>query len=227
MSKLTTAIGLMSGTSLDGIDVALIRTDGENLVERGPSQTYAYSEAQRNLLQAALKDAKGLERRDDRPFGLAKAEAALTDWHVQAVENFLKANPATIDVIGFHGQTVIHRPEIRLTVQLGDGSTLAKKLGVPVVYDIRAADVATGGQGAPFVPVYHRALAASVPERPVVFVNIGGVSNITWIGPQGDMIAFDTGPGNAPIDDWAIKHTGVARDLMASLRPRERQRIHH
>ncbi len=217
MSKLTTAIGLMSGTSLDGIDVALIRTDGENIVERGPSQTYAYSEAQRSLLQAALKDAKGLERRDERPFGLAKAEAALTDWHLQAVENFLKANPATIDVIGFHGQTVIHRPEIRLTVQLGDGSALAKKLGVPVVYDIRAADVATGGQGAPFVPVYHRALAASVPERPVVFVNIGGVSNITWIGPQGDMIAFDTGPGNALIDDWALKHTGIARDNDGAL----------
>ena len=207
----------MSGTSLDGIDVALIRTDGENIVERGPSQTYAYSEVQRGLLQAALKDAKGLERRDERPFGLAKAEAALTEWHLQAVESYLKANPAAIDVIGFHGQTVIHRPEIRLTVQLGDGGALAKKLGVPVVYDIRAADVATGGQGAPFVPVYHRALAASVPERPVVFVNIGGVSNITWIGPQGDMIAFDTGPGNALIDDWALKHTGVARDNNGAL----------
>ena len=217
MSKLTTALGLMSGTSLDGIDVALIRTDGENIVERGPSQTYAYSEAQRSLLQAALKDAKGLERRDERPFGLAKAEAALTDWHVQAVESFLKANPADVDVIGFHGQTVIHRPEIKLTVQLGDGSALAKRLGVPVVYDIRAADVATGGQGAPFVPVYHRALAASVPERPVVFVNIGGVSNITWIGSQGDMIAFDTGPGNAPLDDWAMKHIGVARDVDGKL----------
>jgi anhydro-N-acetylmuramic acid kinase len=100
---------------------------------------------------------------------------------------------------------------------LGDGSALAKKLGVPVVYDIRAADVATGGQGAPFVPVHHRALAASVPERPVVFVNIGGVSNITWIGSQGDMIAFDTGPGNALIDDWALKHTGIARDNNGAL----------
>ncbi len=97
---------------------------------------------------------------------LAKAEAALTDWHVQAVESFLKANPATIDVIGFHGQTVIHRPEIKLTVQLGDGKALAKRLGVPVVYDMRAADVAAGGQGAPFVPVYHRALAANVAGTP-------------------------------------------------------------
>jgi anhydro-N-acetylmuramic acid kinase len=207
----------MSGTSLDGIDVALIRTDGENIVERGPSQTYAYSEHQRNILRAALAEAKNLTRRDERPSRLAKAETALTVWHVQAVESFLKTNPATIDVIGFHGQTVIHRPEIKLTVQLGDGKALAKRLGVPVVYDMRAADVAAGGQGAPFVPVYHRALAATVPVRPVVFVNIGGVSNVTWIGPQGDMIAFDTGPGNAPIDDWAMKHTGVARDVDGRL----------
>jgi anhydro-N-acetylmuramic acid kinase len=217
VSKLTTAIGLMSGTSLDGIDVALIRTDGENIVQRGPSQTYAYSDEQRNILRAALGEAKTLTRRDDRPSALAKAEAALTDWHVEAVESFLKANPATIDVIGFHGQTVIHRPEMKLTVQLGDGNALAKRLGVPVIYDMRAADVAAGGQGAPFVPVYHCALAATVLERPVVFVNIGGVSNITWIGPKDDMIAFDTGPGNAPIDDWAMKHTGIARDIDGKL----------
>jgi anhydro-N-acetylmuramic acid kinase len=217
VSKLTAAIGLMSGTSLDGIDVALIRTDGENIVQRGPSQTYAYSGDQRNILRAALAEAKNLTRRDERPSGLAKAEAALTDWHVQAVESFLKANPATIDVIGLHGQTVIHRPEIKLTVQLGDGKALAKKLGVPVVYDMRAADVAAGGQGAPFVPVYHRALAASLPERPIAFVNIGGVANITWIGANGEMIAFDTGPGNAPIDDWAMKHTGIARDIDGKL----------
>jgi anhydro-N-acetylmuramic acid kinase len=217
VSKLTTAIGLMSGTSLDGIDVALIRTDGENIVQRGPSQTFAYSNDQRNILRAALAAAKNLTRRDERPSGLAKAETALTDWHVHAVGRFLKTNPAIIDVIGFHGQTVIHRPEIKLTIQLGDGKALAKRLGVPVVYDMRAGDVAAGGQGAPFVPVYHRALAMSFPERPIAFVNIGGVANITWIGPKDDMIAFDTGPGNAPIDDWAMKHTGVARDIDGKL----------
>lgn len=217
MSKLTTAIGLMSGTSLDGIDVALIRTDGENIVERGPSQTYAYSDEQRNILRAALAEAKNLTRRDERPSRLAKAETALTEWHVQAVGNFLKTNPATIDVIGFHGQTVIHRPEMKLTVQLGDGKALAKKLGVPVVYDMRAADVAAGGQGAPFVPVYHRALAASLPERPIAFVNIGGVANITWIGTNGEMIAFDTGPGNALLNDWAMKHLGLPQDTGGTL----------
>jgi anhydro-N-acetylmuramic acid kinase len=217
VSKLTTAIGLMSGTSLDGIDVALIRTDGENIVQRGPSQTYAYSDEQRKILRSALVEAKYLARRNERPSGLAKTEAALTDWHVEAVKRFLKTHPAAVDVIGFHGQTVIHRPEIGLTVQLGDGKALAKRLGVPVVYDMRAADVAAGGQGAPFVPAYHCALAASLPERPIAFVNIGGVANITWIGKNGDMIAFDTGPGNAPIDDWAMKHTGVARDTDGKL----------
>lgn len=210
----------MSGTSLDGIDVALIRTDGENLVERGPSETYAYTDEQRGILRAALEDARTLTRREDRPGGLANAEAALTDWHGRAVERFLEANPATLDVIGFHGQTVIHRPEMKLTVQLGDGRALARRLGVPVVYDMRAADVAAGGQGAPFVPVYHRALAASLPERPIAFVNIGGVANLTWIGAQGEMIAFDTGPGNALLDDWALKHTGVARDSDGALAAR-------
>ena len=217
MSKLTTAIGLMSGTSLDGIDVALIRTDGENIVQRGPSQTYAYSDEQRNILRAALREAKNLIRRDERPSGLARAETALTDWHVQAVESFLKTNPATIDVIGFHGQTVFHRPEIKLTIQLGDGKALAKRLGMPVVYDMRAADVAAGGQGAPFVPVYHRALAANLPERPIAFVNIGGVANITWIGADGEMIAFDTGPGNALLNDWAMKHLGLPQDTGGTL----------
>ena len=217
MSKLTTAIGLMSGTSLDGIDVALIRTDGENAVERGPSRTYSYTDEQRNILRSALQDAKGLQLREDRPLGLLKAEAALTDWHVQAAQSFLKANPATIDVVGFHGQTIIHRPEIKLTVQLGDGKALAKKLNVPIVYDLRAADVAAGGQGAPLVPVYHRALAASLPERPIAFLNIGGVANITWIDAQGNMIAFDTGPGNALLDDWAMRHLGTSQDTDGAL----------
>ena len=121
------------------------------------------------------KDAKGLERRDEKTFGLAKAEASLTDWHVQAVQSFLKAQPADVDVIGFRGQTVIHRPEFRHTVQLGDGSALAKRLAVPVVYLSVPPMWPLVGR-ATLVPVYHRALAASVPERPVAFVNIGGVS---------------------------------------------------
>jgi anhydro-N-acetylmuramic acid kinase len=111
--------------------------------------------------------------------------------------------------VGFHGQTVLHRPEMKLTVQLGDGRALAKAIGIDVVYDMRAADVAAGGQGAPLVPVYHRALANSFPTA---FVNIGGVANVTYIGADGALLAFDTGPGNAMINDWMMKHRAVGFD---------------
>ena len=205
----------MSGTSLDGIDVAHIRTDGEAVAERGRPQTYPYTEDQRGLLSKALHAAKTLTGRTARPGILAEAEAALTTWHAEAALAFLAGNnidAASIDLVGFHGQTVIHRPEKRLTVQLGNGPELARLLGRPVCWDLRAADVAAGGQGAPLVPVYHRALAAAITERPVAFVNIGGVGNITWIGPNDELAAFDTGPGNALIDDWMKARTGAARD---------------
>jgi anhydro-N-acetylmuramic acid kinase len=202
----------MSGTSLDGIDVALLETDGEAVVKRGPSKTYAYDGAQQALLRQALEDAKGLTARDRRPGVLAEAEMKLTQWHATAVESFLQQyglSDSKIDVIGFHGQTVLHKPEARLTVQLGDGAALAKATGIPVVYDMRAADVAAGGQGAPLVPIYHAALA---PKRPCAFVNIGGVANVTFIGKDGTLLAFDTGPGNALINDWMMKHKGVPYD---------------
>jgi anhydro-N-acetylmuramic acid kinase len=125
-----------------------------------------------------------------------------------------------IDAVGFHGQTVIHRPERRLTVQLGQGSRLAARLGVPVVYDMRAADVAAGGQGAPLVPVYHRALAAGLKDRPAAFLNIGGVANMTWIGQRGELIAFDTGPGNALINDWCERHTDLSMDRDGAMAAR-------
>lgn len=213
----------MSGTSLDGIDVAMIATDGEARVERGPARTYPYDSRQRALLRQALADAASLTRRGDRPGVLAKTEASLTDWHAEVVRTFCAetaTDPASIDVIGFHGQTVIHRPEIRLTVQLGDGPALARATGRPVVYDLRAADVAAGGQGAPLVPVYHRALAGRIAERPVAFVNIGGVANLTWIGTDGELAAFDTGPGNALIDDWCERHLGEPLDRDGALAAR-------
>ena len=205
----------MSGTSLDGIDVALLRSDGEDVVERGPSATYPYRPEQQALLQEALKEAKTLTERTARPGILGLAEQELTRWHADAVELFLQENDlnhSNIDVIGFHGQTVIHRPEIRLTVQLGDGAALAQRTGCTVVHDMRAADVAAGGQGAPLVPVYHRALAAGLEARPIAFINIGGVANMTWIGRDGSLVAFDTGPGNALLNDWCEHHTDLPFD---------------
>jgi anhydro-N-acetylmuramic acid kinase len=215
MSKLMRALGLMSGTSLDGIDVALIETDGDAEVRRGPAMTFPYLPETRAVLAQALGDARGLKARDERPGVLAEAEREVTERHAAAVREFIRLqglDPAAIGVVGFHGQTVLHRPEERLTVQLGLGDTLSELVRLPVVYDLRAADVAAGGQGAPLAPVYHRALAAQIAERPLAVLNIGGVANVTWIGRDGHLVAFDTGPGNALIDDWMERKTGQPRD---------------
>lgn len=210
------AIGLMSGTSLDGVDVALVETDGEEVQRLGPTGYRAYTEEEREFLHAALADAAGIEGRQDRRGRLAEAEALVTRCHAEAVEAFFHDNGLsadTVDVIGLHGQTVLHRPEAGLTVQLGDGAALARRLGAPVVHDFRAADVAAGGHGAPLVPVFHRALAeANGLAAPVAVVNIGGVANVTLIGSGGTLLAFDTGPGNALIDDWMRERTGRPLD---------------
>ncbi|GJD58317.1 anhydro-N-acetylmuramic acid kinase [Methylobacterium dankookense] len=210
------AIGLMSGTSLDGVDIALIETDGQalkvakghnNFLEPlGPTGYRGYSDAEKALLRAATKDAESVVRPDDRPGRLPEAEAFVTQAHAEAVERFLAENglsPSDIDVIGFHGQTVIHRPDHRITIQIGDGQALASRLGIPVVSDLRRADIEAGGQGAPLVPVFHKALAeASGMEGPFGILNIGGVANATLVDSNGGVIAFDTGPGNALIDEW-------------------------
>jgi anhydro-N-acetylmuramic acid kinase len=205
----------MSGTSLDGIDVALIRSDGHDIVEQGPARTYPYAEEQRQILKHAIAHAKTLTNRNGRPLSLGYAEEAITNWHARAVQDFLKVEKLAakqVDVIGFHGQTVLHRPEASLTVQLGLGAELAKAVGIPVVHDLRAADMEAGGEGAPLVPVYHQALAARFDDWPLAFLNIGGIANITWIGKNGELIAFDTGPGNALLNDWMMRHAGMAQD---------------
>jgi anhydro-N-acetylmuramic acid kinase len=220
VSKPLTALGLMSGTSMDGIDVALLETDGETVTRREPGMTFAYDETKRELLRRALADAVDMQDRKARPGVLQHAEKALTDWHITAVETYLQKlglSSSNIDVIGFHGQTVIHRPEQALTVQLGLGGELAKAIGVPVVYDMRAKDMHLGGQGAPLVPAYHRALVSTLQQRPLAVLNIGGVANVTYIGAEGELVAFDTGPGNALIDDWIKRHTGASRDQDGSL----------
>jgi anhydro-N-acetylmuramic acid kinase len=217
----------MSGTSLDGIDVALIETDGERIVRFGRFKTIEYSPADRNLLRRALRDAAGMLDRRTRPGALAEAEALVTQRHAEAVEWFLadeRAGHASVDLVGFHGQTVFHDPGAGLTVQLGDGSALADRLGLPVIWDFRADDVAAGGEGAPLVPVYHRALAETAGlVGPVAFLNVGGVANLTYVGHDGELIAFDTGPGNALLDDWVFQRTGSSFDadgqLAASGRP--------
>ena len=211
------AIGLMSGTSMDGIDVAMIETDGERITARGPGTSRPYGESERSLIAEAVAQARALEQRDGRPDALARAEEMITRAHGQAVCDFLAANgiqQSDIAVVGFHGQTVLHRPQAGLTVQLGNGSLLAEMLCRDVVFDFRGDDVAAEGEGAPFVPAYHRALveAANI-ERPVAVLNIGGISNVTWVGEAGGLLAFDIGPGNALIDDWAMEKTDQTMDV--------------
>lgn len=212
-------LGTMSGTSLDGIDVALLSTDGEVVREAGPTLFRPYSDSERTVLKAALCDARDLADRTARPGALAEAERIVTHAHAEAIEQWMRNNADEApELIGFHGQTVFHAAHHGITVQIGDGPALATRLGVPVVYDFRAADVAAGGEGAPFVPVYHRALVARAGlAAPVVVVNIGGVANITRIVADGSMVAGDTGPGNALIDDLVRARTGEACDHDGAL----------
>ena len=214
-----TVLGLMSGTSMDGVDVALLTTDGNVVGDFGPTHFRPYSDAEKLVLKAAAAQARLIFDRTGRPGALAEAERIVTDVHGLAIQEWQRANPSLKpDLIGFHGQTVFHAPHRGITVQIGNGTELAQRVGVPVVHDFRAADVEAGGQGAPFVPAYHRALVARAGiESSVAVINIGGVANITRIGADGSILAADTGPGNALIDDFVQARTGAAFDRDGAL----------
>ena len=198
------AIGLMSGTSLDGVDAAWLETDGKRVGRLGPSLTLPYDATQRADLRRLLDRAPGLARDDA---GVAAIAARLTARHVEAV----RAIGLPADIVGLHGQTILHRPDRRLTWQIGDAAMLARAVGVRVAWDFRSADVAAGGEGAPLAPLFHAALAASLP-RPLAVLNLGGVANVTYIGADGALLAGDTGPGNGPLDDWAARHSNLDCD---------------
>ena len=210
------ALGLMSGTSLDAIDVALIETDGLARVEFLGADSFPYDNNFRQQIRLCFGKKSG--RADPE---VAWVEDQLTRQHGLAVKTFLHNHAIDrkdVDVIGFHGQTLWHNPAARETIQIGDGAALASLTGIDVVNDFRTADVKAGGQGAPLVPLYHRALAQALP-KPVAIVNIGGVSNITWIGgPEDtDILSFDTGPGNALLDDWILEKAGKPYDKDGAL----------
>ncbi len=212
-SETMLAIGLMSGTSLDGIDAALIETDGEGVVKPIAFRTEPYSDAARKQLQEATALALTYEKPRLSP-EIGAATEMLTRRHLILIHQLLASagkDAKEVDVIGFHGQTIAHRPDRGWTWQIGDGAMMASALGVPVVHDLRGADVQAGGQGAPLLPVYHRALLSGA-QLPVAVLNLGGVGNITFIGRDGTLVAFDTGPANGLVNDWMVKETGKAFD---------------
>jgi anhydro-N-acetylmuramic acid kinase len=201
-------LGFMSGTSLDAVDMAVLETDGEGIQAFGPAGERKLTDATRALALEATRAALAWPRREPAPAVFAEAARAIADEHFDAACEFLAENGLSwsdLDLIGFHGQTVLHeRPtaeRVGRTVQLGDGERLAKRSGVPVAYDFRTADVAAGGEGAPLAPVYHAAWArAAGIAAPAAVLNIGGVANVTLLPASGEIAAFDTGPGNGMID---------------------------
>ncbi len=207
------AIGLMSGTSLDGVDAALIESDGEVVRGLGPSLTVPYDAATRELIRGVLGEQGGA-------VAIARAATALTEVHVTAVRALLdkaELTPDAVHVVGFHGQTINHAPERRHTRQIGDAAMLARETGLQVIHDFRTRDVLAGGQGAPLVPAYHQALARDLP-KPLAVLNIGGVANVTYLrDAAGRPYAFDTGPGCALIDDWARRTAGLDADVDGAL----------
>jgi anhydro-N-acetylmuramic acid kinase len=213
------AVGLMSGTSMDGIDAALVRTDGVDVVEPLAFAGFAYDEAMRARLRGAISAARAMERPMETP-EIAAVAHDLTLAHAAAVKALLiQAGVAVgaVDLVGFHGQTIAHRPERGWTWQIGDGALLARETGITTVSDFRSADVSAGGEGAPLAPAYHRALVAGFrAQGPVAVLNLGGVGNITWFAGD-DWGSFDTGPGNALIDDWVRGGAGLSHDEGGAL----------
>ena len=188
---------------MDGVDAAVIETDGEDLVRTGPALTQPYEPGFRGRLRAVLGTTGQSAMAKD-------VEIELTSLHEAAVRRLMQEDGRNIDLVGFSGHTIHHDPSSRLTLQIGDGARLAKALGIPVVNNFRTQDVAAGGQGAPMVPLYHQAIARGL-KLPLAILNIGGVANVTYLGAH-DPIAFDTGPGCALIDDLFLTRTGTPID---------------
>lgn len=224
MAETVHAIGLMSGTSYDGVDAALIESDGEALMRPGPAITAPYPADIRGLIREAIAAGPDWNRGAAAPEAITAAAKAITDAHIEAVKALLERaqlDRKAVHVIGFHGQTVLHRPDLKRTEQIGEPQRLATETGIPVVFDLRQEDIAAGGQGAPLVPAFHQALVAGLglagEELPVAVVNLGGVGNVTWIGPGEEMLAFDIGPANAPLNDWVERATGAGMDAFGRL----------
>ena len=215
MNKIMTAIGLMSGTSMDGIDIALIKSDGKNIISRDKFTYYPYSIKTKNIIS------KLIHNTSSSLLEIKEAELEITKKHIEFTLKFIKENSLSIkeiDVIGFHGHTILHNSDQKITWQIGNAQMLAIQTGIDVIADFRTKDMVLGGNGAPLVPIYHHALFKDY-SKPIIVLNIGGVSNLTYIenNNENNLIAFDVCFGNAPIDDLVFKKTGMDFDNNGEL----------
>ncbi|HZC15569.1 MAG TPA: anhydro-N-acetylmuramic acid kinase [Caulobacteraceae bacterium] len=219
-------LGFMTGTSLDAVDMAVIETDGEAIQGLGPAGEKKLDPGVRALVEEAIAAAFRWPVGEPEPAIFGLAAAAIAAEHVAAGEDFMTRHrllPEDLDLIGVHGQTILHEPPIPgrpvgRTVQLIDAGAVARGLGVATAYDFRSDDVAAGGQGAPLAPVYHAALARySQLPAPTAVINLGGVGNVTLIGARGDIEAFDTGPANGMIDLLVQARTDARYDADGAL----------
>ncbi|MEQ9115784.1 MAG: anhydro-N-acetylmuramic acid kinase [Rickettsiales bacterium] len=220
-NKSLTVIGLMSGTTFDGVDAAVIKTDGEKINDLGPTITITYPEDFRNKIRNITTGSIDLKN-------ILELEDEITLLHCHAVQELLKTNKISkedIDLVAFHGQTIYHDSKNCKTWQLANGSLMVRELGINVITDFRRRDLAHGGEGAPLVPFFHKAISESMP-KPIAFVNIGGVSNITYVNKDGEMVAFDSGPGCALIDDWVYTRVKTPFDYNGEIAARGKSNKH-
>lgn len=202
MRKVHTIAGTMSGTSLDGVDVAVLTTDGEAHLVPGVTHFQEYTDEERKVLNLAFDAGPHMMDRNDRSGVIGEAEDIVTRVHIEALTDGISLSTQPVEYVGFHGQTIFHDPARQLTVQIGDAQAISDALGIPVIYDMRQNDVLHGGEGAPLAPAFHSAMVEALDaKKPAIFLNIGGVANVTYVGEGGELLAFDTGPGNALLDD--------------------------
>lgn len=213
MIKSLNVLGLMAGTSLDGIKVSLISTDGIDIYDTLLTRRVPYPDSLREKIYAAF--GKRTSNQEDKDI-IDAAEAEITDFMIDIINEIKNECPDTIDLVGIEGPTICHDPETTYTYQLGNGREIAQKTGFKIVTHFHNADILNGGQGAPITATYYSALAQNI-EKPNVFINIGGITNLIWTGHLGEITAFDCGPGNALIDDWVFKHAGMHMDYNGKL----------
>jgi len=206
-------LGLMCGTAIEGVKAALVTTDGVDLYSSAPEHQFLFPED----LRTKIHSVSGFKINDPaQKAEIETVESAVTDFLIETVRDFARESDAEINLLGLEGPTICHEPAAHYTYQLGKGRLIAAATGLKTVTHFHNADILNGGQGAPITPMYYNALAQDL-GKPVAFINIGGITSVSWIGPYGEICAFDCGPGNALIDQWMLKHSGMLMDYNGKM----------